>query len=493
MSFPVPKVYKWFLPGIEKALGVTVEQPEELFKFSTEEIAKQFLNKEDFKAHLLVERFFLENITGATFSERLLRLNLKLFKEVKGELFYFPGSPPKNFPFVRITGKIYFYPRDWGGERRLIFSLLKERRKFYSLPFTFKEDTELSELESSLRLVKSLGFQRLGEKALEFLNMYFTREELKRVAEISEHFSKEDGYALGMTSLKEIPFSVKEEVKGRGITLFLYHNGISDIKEALERGGKTGILTDEVYKRFATKVASPFMFAFAAFEHARRLPERNLQVFEGFTYHVMADLFYEWEDYGSSLYWYEVGKDFTEQPVELLLSKPAIHYLIGELEEARALIEEALSYREDPMSHHNLGLVYLQLGKVSKAREHFEKAFEMERTSFYREALASSLWEEGNYKKLISLLEEAEDLSLKEKALLGKAYFVEKKFEKAFALLKEFLSSPKRDGEILFFLAWLYLNLRGDKEVSERLFIEARRKLGEKEYEELLREFGEGE
>ncbi len=493
MSFQVPKVYSWFLPGVEKLLGIRLEKPEELFKFSTEELVAKFSDKESLRDHLLIERFFLENITGGAFSEKLLRLNLKLFKEVKGELFYFPGSPPKNYPFVRITGKIFFYPKDWRGERKLIFSLLKERRKFYSLPFVFKEDTEFNEVEKALNLVKSLGFQRLGEKALEFLNMYFSREDLERIAEISDHFLKHKGYILGITSLEELPFPVDEKVKGTGITLFLCRNGVSEAKEILEKKGKTGILREKDYKKFKAKGASPFMFAFAAFEHARRLPNKNFQIFEGFTYHVMADLFYEWEDYGSSLYWYEVGKDFTEQPVELLLSKAAIHYLIGELEEARALIEEALSYREDPMSHHNLGLVYLQLGKISEARHHFEKAFEMENTSFYREALVSALWEEGEYKRLISLLDKIEDLSLKEKALLGKAYFMEKNFEKAFELLKEFLSSPKRDGEMLFFLAWLYLNLRKDKEVAERLFEEARKKLGNEEYQRLIEEFGEGQ
>ncbi len=493
MSFPIPKVYRWFLPGIEKKLGLRLERPEELFKFSTGELVQRFSNKESLGEHLLVERFFLENTAGGTFSENLLRINLELLKEVRGELFYFPGAPPKNWPFVRITGKIFFYPQDWGGIRKLIFSILRERRRFYSLPFVFREDTEFGEIEKALNLVKSLGFQRLGEKAFKLLNMYFSKEDLERIAELSEKFVRNSGYMLGMSSLEELPFPVEEEVKGKGLTLFLCKNGAFKAKEVLEKKGKTGILREEVYKKFATKGASPFMFTFAAFEHARRLPDRNLQVFEGFTYHVMADLFYEWEDYGNSLYWYEVGRKFTKQPVELLLSKAAIHYLIGELDEARSLIEEALSYREDPMSHHNLGLVYLQLGKISEARKHFEKAFEMENTSFYREALASALWEEGDYKGLISLLNKAEDLSLKEKAVLGKAYFMEKNFDKAFELLKEFLSRPKRDGEMLFFLAWLYLNFRKDREVAESLFEEARKKLGDEEYQRLIKEFGKGE
>ena len=488
MSFPVPKIYSWFLPGVEKKLGIKVKNPEDLFKFSTEELIEKFPREDGLDNFLLVERYFLENLKGSFFNEKLLRLNLELLEEVRGELFYFPGAPPKEYPFVRFSGKIYFYPKAWGGERRLFFTLLKQRRQFYALPFTFKQSTGLKDFERAISLVKDLGFQRLGEKFLKFLNMYFSEEMLEKIAEISREFSKTGGI-LGITTLKELPFPVKEELKGRGLTLFLCSESASKVAESFEvRGGKTGLLTGEIFKKFFRKRASPFMFALAAFEHARRIPDKKVQIFEGFTYHVMADLFYEWEDYGNSLYWYEVGREFTEQPVELLLSKAAIHYLIGELEEARAFIEEALSYREDPMSHHNLGLIYLQLGKTSEARRHFEKAFKMEDSPFYREALANSLWEEGDHMALISLLEGREDLSLKEKALLGKAYFVRREFKKAFEVLKEFFSSPKRDGELLFFLAWLYLHLRKDKEVADSLFAEAKRKLGEEEYKRLIKE-----
>jgi len=492
MSLQVPNTFVWFLPGIEKYfslnLGILSNQ---LFKYSTKELFYKFKQRKEFNDLLFAERIILEHTQDNIFSKELLEYNLKVFEKVEGELFYFRKPPSNKFPFIQITEKIYFYPKDWGGIKKLVLNLIKENKFFYSTYYTFEKEIHVKDIENTFRIIKSFGFQRFGEKALKNLSEIFPKKSWEDISKISKDFVKKDeNYVLGITTL-DIWFNVEVKIKGKGINLFVCKKEDlekSDILKNLE--GKTGLLLKKDFEKFYKKHASPFAYVFSAFEHARRLKNQAFQFFDGFTYHVMGDIFYEWEDYGRALYWYEIGRPFTKQIIELLLSKSAIYFLIGDFEKAKLLIQEAFSYREDPILYYNLGLIYLQLGKKDLAKNCFEKAFMMKNEVCYREALISILWEEKDYDKILALLDNQKDLSIKEKAILGKICFFKKDFKKAFEILKEFLTIPQRDGEVLFFLAWLYLNLHKEKEVAKRLFWEAKKKLGKEVYEKLIEEFG---
>jgi len=235
------------------------------------------------------------------------------------------------------------------------------------------------------------------------------------------------------------------------------------------------------------------MYALSALEHARRLKTEQKVFFEGFTYHVLGDLYYEWEDLGKALKYYDLAEGFTKQPIELALSKGAIYYLLGEFDQAEEILKSHLCgcEKEDPALHYNLGLIYYQKEAYEKSRYHFYKAHLLEpKNTLFREALIKFLWDTGAYQELEEVFSGIDDLTPKEQLYLGKLYFYQKKYEQAFELLKRTLNLPERDGETLGFLAWLYVYFNKEKEVCDLLKEEAKKLLTEKEKKKLIEEFG---
>lgn len=93
-----------------------------------------------------------------------------------------------------------------------------------------------------------------------------------------------------------------------------------------ERENSFGILYSEQLKEPPFSKINPFILGIASFEHARRA-KRSYHLLDTFTLHVLADLYYEWEDLGSALKFYKISKPYTLQPIELALSEASIYFL----------------------------------------------------------------------------------------------------------------------------------------------------------------------
>ncbi len=511
MKVKFPEAFSWFAKQIAESLSLTCFS-EKLFKIPTftilKEASQNTAEKEKLFEHLCIERLLLEHFDFPFFSSELFTLVLKE-KEIKGYLFSFPKSfinrlkSDSDYPFIKLENEsLFFYPAEWKNIKKLFFELWKksEGNSFYSAEVELKENKKERAFER-LKLAKLLGFSRLKKETLLSLEDFFPLVNFKLLKEIEESFLNSNIGKKVFLVLGEKVLELKEVFKiicslERDLVLLLLEAEEEELKKRLEKfSGKAGVISKEIYRGFGEKQKiSPLVMVMGAFEHAKRLKDQNIIFFEGFTYHVLGDMFYEWEDYGSALRFYELAEPYTKQPLELSLSKSAIFYAFGELEKAERVLRSQLCgcEKEDPAVHYNLGLVYFKKGELEKAEYHFYKAYLLSpEEALFREGVLSFLWETGKYEDAEVLLEETESLrgvlTSREKMLKGKIKFIKGEKEEAFRILKEFLDSRERDGETSLILAYLLKNLKNQKEPSEALLLEAKRKLSAEQFEKVLK------
>lgn len=506
----LPANIDWFIPYLKELKTLEEISLQEIFKYSTEELIKKYQNSKDLMPLLLAERFLWENIEGGFFSYKLLNLVLKK-REVSGYLFYFPNKNfwDKNkkilseYSFIKFNETCYFYPSEWGNGFKFLISLWKRGAKFFSVEIIFDREPSEEFIKNNLKLAQILDFSYLSQKALESLRNYLPTLEVDRLLEITQKFLKTKESSLILSSkdeikkdLEKVGAEIIKELKGENVVLLVKNLDLKRIKSLYERNSKdikVGILPRGVWKEFKNKSSTPLIFLIGAFEHAKRANHISIKVFDGFTYHVIGDLFFEWKDFGKSLKYYLLAKNYTKQPIELALSESAIHYTFGDLDKAEKILRRQLCgcKKEDPLIHYNLALIYLKKEKKENAKYHFYKAHLLDpENNIFREALIKYLWDLGEYEELGEFLDSLKNLSIKEKIYLGKYYFYKRDYKKAFEYLKDVLTLKERDGETLFFLAWLYLYFNKEKEVSQILLKEAQENLSSEELEKIKREFG---
>jgi tetratricopeptide (TPR) repeat protein len=498
MSLRVPPNWSWFLPYLQQKFSGENLRSGDFFRYSTPELFLHY-PKEKLLPLLLIERYLWENVDRSFFKSEMLSLVLEKEK-VKGYLFRCPETFLENldgFSFIRIEKNLFFYPIAWGGLTKLLFSLWKKEVPFIAV------EVELETLEDCkqfLEIPQRLDFSRFSLSTKEHLQNYLPFENLRLANTIEERFLTEGDFiflADKKESILELQFNdveILERLENQE-RLLLVGKGILSSLLANTQGlfKNIGVLTKEVWDFYRVEGASPLMYTVSALEHARRLKEEAEVIFEGFSYHVLGDLYYEWEDLGKALKYYNLAENYTKQPIELALSKGAIYYLLGDFDKAEKILKSRLCgcEKEDPTIHYNLGLIYYQKGDYEKGRYHFYKAHLLEpKNHVFREALVKFLWDIGAYQELEEVLSNTNKLTLKEELYLGKLFFQQKKYEQAFDLLKKTLNLPERDGETLSFLAWLYVYFNKEKEVSELLKQEAKKLLTEKEKKRLAEEFG---
>ncbi len=508
MFYKLPPNFSWFLSYLKNFKFLKEFSFEEIFKYSTEELIKRYKNFETLANLVLAERLLLENIENGLFSYKLLTYVLEE-REVCGYIFYFSNKVInkkdlkvffENGP-IKIDHNHYFYPIEWGNSFKILIDLWKKKISFYSKEVILNIQN-LDKIKTELELAKVLDFSFISHKTLEALRNYLPTLNTQKLFEIKRKFLKNPNSILLLTSknnLKMEIFNQKkikilDSIENETLGLFLIKNGVQSINRFI-KNDKTGILSNELWKKYKFKKASPFIFLIGAYEHAKRLNTTNVKTFEGFTYHVIGDLYYEWKDFGKALEYYLMGEEFTKQPLELSLSKSAIYYIFKELDKAEKILREKLCecIKQSPLIHYNLGLIYAEKNEKEKAKYHFYKAYLLEpENKILRLGLIKFLWDFREYEELNELLSnlKEENLSIKEKMYLGKLYFYKKEYEKAFKCLKEVLYNKDQDGEVILFLAWLYLYLRKEKEVSEILLKEAQKVLLPEQIEKIKREFG---
>lgn len=523
MGFRVPSNWTWFFSRLKKKYEFMRDVDwDELFREKTESLSKKLIKQDErgltkLISLLLTERFFLENIKEGFFSRELLEPILEEEK-IRGYLlktdseefnpYVFNGKREEAPGFVRLEERVFLWVAEWGNPLSWLIYLWNKGLDFLCVEIILENLQQLEPLSEVFKISEKLDFSYLTLSSVEKLRNYLPTGSFSQLLEFQEAFSeKGKTLVLGkkLPELRDIG-NIIEEIKEKYRTvqsledetkvLLLLEEELSErvLPEFLEKTeryfSKLGVLNRHTWERFKIKGASPLIYLIGAFEHASRVPERAI-LFEGFTLHVMGDLYYEWEDLGKALKYYLAAKPYTRQPVELALSEGAVYYRLGNLDLAEKVLKESLCgcMKEDPAVHYNLGLIFLKKENYQEARYHFYKAHLLDpENTLFRETLAQFLWDTVSYDELQELISSVKNLTSKERILLGKLYFYKKEYSKAFEILREFLDHPQRDGECSLFLAWLYLYFNKEKQAAEVLFREARKVLG-KDLEKILKEF----
>lgn len=435
--------------------------------------------------------YLLDHLFDNFYTEEIFECLVEEHKSLRGYFFKLKDDLlPKDFTFIRLKN-LFFYPLFFGNAQELFLSLWKKDVSFTSFYAEVSRLPNPSEVENHLQVISSLGFSRLTKRAEERLAPILKLEKewlsLKEKEEISKLLFIVSSFPLD-EELKE-GIILKEEGKEYYYVL-RDAQGFSLKEENLRQGVILGFVPGEKLKEEPFSRFSPFLLALSAFEHAKRAGLMLKEV-EGFSLHVLADIIYELEDLGFAKRVYEIAKDYTLQPIELTLSLASIYYTLSDLDTAEKLLRGKLCgcVREDPMVHHNLGLVYLAKGNLSYAEYHLYKAYLLDpENRAIRQRLIQFLFDQGRISDILEILAGKEDLSPQEALILGKIYFRQGDYDRALSLLSQLLASPERDGEASLYLAWLYLNLRKNEEVAKLFLDEARSKLSSEEFERLKRE-----
>ncbi len=435
--------------------------------------------------------YLLDHLFDNFYTEEIFECLVEEHKSLRGYFFKLKDDLlPKDFTFIRLKN-LFFYPLFFGNSQELFLSLWKEDVSFTSFYAEVSRLPNPSEVENHLQVISSLGFSRLTKRAEERLAPILKLEKewlsLKEKEEISKLLFIVSSFPLD-EELKE-GIILKEEGKEYYYVL-RDAQGFSLKEENLPQGAILGFVPGEKLKEEPFSRFSPFLLALSAFEHAKRAGLMLKEV-EAFSLHVLADIIYELEDLGFAKRVYEIAKDYTLQPIELTLSLASIYYTLSDLDIAEKLLRSKLCgcVREDPMVHHNLGLVYLAKGNLSYAEYHLYKAYLLDpENRAIRQRLIQFLFDQGRISDILEILAGKEDLSPQEALILGKIYFRQGDYDRALSLLSQLLASPERDGEASLYLAWLYLNLRKNEEVAKLFLDEARSKLSSEEFERLKRE-----
>jgi tetratricopeptide (TPR) repeat protein len=462
----------------------------------TEATEDLLVKGEEALSTLCIERILLENYRDNLYSEGLLKRLLSV-AALPGYVFYFKKGIPKDYPFFSLSKGLYFYPLLFGNIKELFIKLWRKKRTFRSLYVELTEDYSMTGLLSRVKFVSSLAFTRFNRKAKEALKELWELWEEGRAKTWMTLFKKPSSLLLVcdkplseefLASLGHVNF------KGGSLNYYLFERAkpaevISQIKGL---PGTFGVVPSKKWREEPFRRFNPLLIGFSAYEHAKRAGLKA-HLLDGFTLHVLADLYYEWEDLGCALEVYELAKPFTLQPIELALSEASIYYALSELEGAEKILRGKLCgcLKEDPRIHYNLGIIYREKGNPDKAEYHLYKAYLLdEENPLFRRDLLRFLWDEGRTQEMEEILAKVKDLTKDDRVFLGKLAFLRRDYPKALSYLREVLDSPERDGEALYFLAWLYLYYKKDPSASEILLKEAKDKLPPGSYEKLREEFG---
>jgi len=470
---------------------------DEILEANLEELISYYRDDPSAVSISFARLFLLENLSENVYNEKVLKCLIEEYKPLRGYFFLFEDeSLPRDYTFFKAKN-LHFYPLMFGNSQSLFLSLWKRGVPFVSLYKEILSFDEIPDVEDDLKVISELGFTRLTKKGIEAIRpVLMLHREWKKIAEnvsLSNILFVSASVELDEV-LKELSCEVLLKDAEKEFYYVLRGGSTAElIRELTSRTPKDAVLgyipgerlKDEPFCEF-----SPFLLAFSALEHAGRAGERIISA-NGFSLHVLGDIVYELEDLAFAKRVYEVAKKYTLQPIELTLSLASIHYTLEDLDTAEKLLRGRLCgcVKEDPMVHHNLGLIYLAKNNLPSAEYHFYKAHLLDPENvILRERLVQFLFDQGKTGDVLQILEGKEVLSPKEMLILGKVYFRQGEYDKALKFLSQLLDKPERDGEASMYLAWLYFNLRKNEEVAKVFLNEAEAKLSSEEFVRLKEE-----
>jgi len=498
MSLVLPSEAKtlspFLLEYLKKKYNLPVEELPSPFTLTSKELLK--LPQEKALSLLLLERILFENYGKGFFSKSLLEL-LSEVTELPGYLFLTKIKPPSSFSFFNLEKDLYFYPLFFERIKELFLTLWKEKREFVALFTKNFTPSSLFKYLELLKLAKELGFSRFNQRAQKDLAEIIELHEKQELPKWLKSFKKKGILLIATEGTLSEDFLKKRKLlyKGEGKTsYYLVEASLLEevLKELKEEKNISGVVEGETLKKEPFRKLNPFLLAYASLQHAKRAREK-VHVLDGFTLHVLGDLFYEWEDLKGALRIYELAKPYTLQPIELALSEASIYYALGELDEARKILKGKLCgcLKEDPRIHYNLGIIYLEKGDLQNAEFHLYKAYLLQSEEpLFRKTLLEFLWNERRYEEMEEILSKVENLTSSDKVFFGKLVFLKGDYEKALIYLQELLNLPEKDGEALYFLAWLYLYFRKDSEAAKIFLDEAKKLLPQATFEALKERLG---
>ncbi|QJA06119.1 tetratricopeptide repeat protein [Thermosulfurimonas marina] len=365
---------------------------------------------------------------------------------------------------LALTRGLYFLPDSLSLRQRFLREHWREGRSFRARALELAEEEDLKRAPWALKALSPLGLTYLGEKGARALSPVLEilpalKRLLRRGGPLTVLRVRQSPEGLSGIAAGEFFFTTERLPGGRGFCAGIYEGDFE---------------------------GPPLALALAACEHARRAGGGVVR-FEPFTYHVLGDLYLEWEDLGAARWAYEKGLSGTRQPADLLNSLGGVYRALGLRAEAREALEEALRLcPEDPLIHHNYGEILLEEGDP-RALEHLRRAWELSRgRPLFAGTLARALAREGRRKEALGVLSSLPHLDRETQALYGELLYQEGRKEEALKVLKGLSYHRDCPAAVLARLAVIYFE-KGEAEAARVLAREAVRR-GGKAAREILEE-----
>ncbi len=392
-------------------------------------------------------------------------------RELRGLLI--EGIKPELKKAYAISHSLYFIPEDEISIRDILYAFWAEGKEFVAATVRISSIEELYEAKNFLLLAKTFGFTWLSRKAAKFLaDELGLTEKVQDELQVFEEALKED-MALALFEGQEevIDYVIRQSHVFRkiGATRVFIASKLK-IEELLSLAEELE-LTGGLYAGGA--LLPPCAAVLAAFEHSRRLKEPRPVVFSPFTYHVAGDLYTDLGDLGAALKCYLIGKDGTAQPVDLLNSLAVIMLQLNKRAEAQKFLEEAISLSpNDPLLYYNLGL-FLKQEESPHAEKYFAKAYQLDpHNEIFALAQAEIFAKKNNWEKVKEILSDKLN-SPRGLFLFAKACYELGDLREAFSRFKEVVRLDPKNAQALAYLALLFFQLEGEKEIAKSLVSQA--------------------
>ncbi len=372
-------------------------------------------------------------------------------------------SPPRLERAFRLTPTTFFLPQ--AGKEELL-TYWQKGELFVSASIKLETPQEIEESLSLLELAELFGFSWLSAKAARYLADLGLSEEalttLKALCALNRQ-----GHTL---VLAEGPAPSLRCLETRAKVKL----GLTEERVLLALPlppQETAALLSDLHLRAGLIEAghgeNALVRLWAAFEHARRLPEEKAVFFEPYSLHALGDVYLDLGDLFAAKKAYFLAWEGTAQPVDLLNSLAVVMIRLGDRPAARFLLTQATQENpDDPLLHYNLAL-FLEEEDPKEALKHFYQAQRLApEDAFYAEALAERLASEKRWPEIQEILTGLE-LGAQGFYLLAKAHYENGDFEEAFGLFKKALEHEPQHQLALAHLALLFIQLKGEYSLAE--------------------------